>query len=71
MEPFPNFNSENNGKVSSENEVLSPEGADEGKSRLNLRVALGNERPNNSALKREKYKLIEFWHKRDLKKQLN
>ena len=59
---FSNLNSENNGKESSENEVLSPEGADEGKLRLNLRIALGNDRPNNCALKREKYKLIEFWH---------
>ena len=53
---FLNFHSENDGKLSSKNEVLSPESADERKSRSEWRAILANERPNksnNTALKGE------------------
>ena len=51
---FFNIHSENNGKVSSEIEDLSP---DEKKSRSDLRVALIKERPNSAALNWEKIQI--------------
>ena len=70
MSHFPNFHTDNNGKVSGANEVLSPKSADERKWRSDSRVASVIERTNNTALNPERFKLIEYWHKNDLKKQL-